>query len=294
MADFYLGNKQLKGAGVKINWTPELIEEYLKCKNDPVYFTEKYVKIITEDGIVPFIMRDYQKEMIVSFVENRYNMALCARQSGKTETFRAFVIHYILFNDNKTCAILANKGETAREILSKIQTTYMELPTWLQQGVTLFNKGSFALENGSRVLAAATSSSAIRGYTIQCLIIDEAAFVERWDEFYSAVMPTISSGKNTKIIMSSTPKGCNHYQKFWIESEQGQNDFKRFFVPWYKVPGRDETWKQETLRQMNNDTERFSQEMECVDKDTKINIRNKETGEIRTICISELYDEKYQ
>lgn len=257
----YLGNPLLKGRGVKIEWPPELVEELIKCKNDPVYFAEKYIKIVTAKGLVPFILRDYQKEMLSSFVENRFNMALMARQSGKTETVRAFILHYILFNREKTVALLANKGETAREILGKIQIAYQHLPKWMQHGVVGFGKGSFTLENGSRVIAASTSSSAIRGYTVQALVIDEAAFIERWDEFYASVMPTITEGDDTKLIMCSTPNGLNHYHKMWIESEQGKNEFIRFHVPWYKVPGRDAEWAKQYLSLLGNDTEKFAQEM---------------------------------
>jgi hypothetical protein len=263
MAETYLGNPLLKGRNVPVEWTEELIEEYLKCKADPVYFARTYLKIVTEEGLVPFDMRDYQEEMVRSFSQNRYNIALMARQSGKTETVRAFVIHYIIFNSYKTVAILANKAETAREILGKLQIAYQHLPKWLQQGIITFNKGSFELENGSRVLAAATSSGTIRGYTVHCLIIDEAAFVEKWDAFYQGVQPTISAGKETKLILISTPNGLNHFHDFWEQAVKGESRFKHFFIPWNKVPGRDEKWKEEELQALKNDHEKFAQEQEC-------------------------------
>ena len=165
------------------------------------------MKIVTEDGLSPFTMRSYQKDLLRSFVDNRFTIALMARQSGKTETFRAFIMHYILFNKYKTVALLADKDQTAQEILERMQISYMNLPLWLQQGVTTFNKRKFVLANGSRVISSATNQKACRGFTIHCLVIDEAAHVEHWDEFAKSVYPTISAGKETKVIMSSTPCG---------------------------------------------------------------------------------------
>ena len=263
MPRHYKGNEQLKGAGIQVAWTPELMAEMVKCKNDPIYFAETYMKIVTGDGLVPFNMRSYQKELMLSFVNNRFSIALMARQSGKTETFRAFIIHYILFNPFKTVALLADKAETAQEILEKLQISYMNLPSWLQQGVTTFNKRKFVLENGSRVISSATGPKAARGYTVHCLVIDECAHCEHWDEFYASVYPTISEFKESKIIMSSTPFGLNHFYKFWEESKQGKNEFKRHFVTWDMVPGRDEVWRKNALESLGNDFEKFDQEFCC-------------------------------
>ncbi len=260
----YRGNPLLRRAGSKQAVSQEMMAEWIKCKLDPIYFAEKYVKIITEKGLVPIKLRDYQSEMITSMNDNRFTISLQARQSGKTEIIRAFVLHYILFNEYKTVAILANKEDTAKEILGKIQVSYMNLPLWLQQGTLDFGKAKvIGLENGSRVLAAATSSDAIRGYTIHCLILDEAAFIENFDKFYSAVLPTISAGEETKLIMSSTPNGLNHFYRFWKDAEEGRNQFYKIFVPWDRVPGRTKKWKQETLEAMGNDQAKFEQEYEC-------------------------------
>jgi hypothetical protein len=255
---------EINAKGVLIEWTPDLIAEYKKCANDPIYFTERYIKIVTEDhGITNFIMRDYQKEMILSFKNNRFNIARMARQAGKTETYRAFILWFVLFHPQKTAVIVANKEKTSREILGKIQIAYRHLPPWIKQGVGPFNKNSMWLENGSRVIAEATSSDAIRGFNISLLVVDEAAHIEHWDEFYASVFSTIVSGTNTKLIMVSTPKGLNHFHKFWVDAENGRNDFKYFYVPWYKVPGRDEEWKRVCLGGMNNDQSKFDQEMLC-------------------------------
>jgi hypothetical protein len=261
----YKGNVNLKRRSVEIQWTPELVQEYVKCAKDPVYFIEKYMKIISiNEGLINFNLYDYQKEMITSMAENRYTVIATARQAGKSTTTCGFILWYIIFNPDKTVALLANKGDTAREILGRIQLAYQHLPKWLQQGIIEWNKGSFVLENNSRVIAAATSSDAIRGYSINLLFIDEAAFIDTWDEFFTSVYPTISSGNDSKIVLVSTPNGLNHFHKIWVEAEQQKNQYKPIKVMWYDVPGRDDKWREDTIAAMSFDTEKFEQEY-CVE-----------------------------
>ena len=262
----YNGNILLKRENQDIEWTEDLVIEIIKCSSDPVYFTETYMKIINiDDGLVNFKLYPYQKKMLKSFADNRFNIITTARQAGKSTTTCAFILWYILFNPEKTVALLANKGDTAREILGRIQLAYQHLPKWLQQGVKEWNKGSFVLENNSRVIAAATSSDAIRGYSINLLFIDEAAFIENWESFFTSVYPTISSGKESKIILVSTPNGLNHFYKTWINSDfkENVNGYAGIRVGWRDVPGRDEKWRHNTLASMNFDLEKFSQEYEC-------------------------------
>lgn len=259
----YNGNANLKRAGVGIDWTPEMLAEYMKCSNDPVYFCRTYMKIIHVDkGLVNFDLYGYQENMLRSMQNNRYTILATARQIGKSTTTCAFILWYILFNPEKTVALLANKGDTAREILGKVQLAYQHLPKWLQQGVVEWNKGSFVLENQSRVVAAATSSDSIRGYSINLLFIDEAAFIENWDEFFNSTFPTISSGETTKVVLVSTPNGMNHFYKTWDYALQKKNEYNPIKVMWYDVPGRDDAWKEKTLAAMNYDYEKFSQEHE--------------------------------
>lgn len=259
----YNGNSLLKRANQDIDWTEEMVLEVIKCSQDPVYFTEKYMKIVNIDkGLINFKLYDYQKEMLRSFADNRFNIITTARQAGKSTTTCAFILWYIIFNPDKTVALLANKGDTAREILGKIQLAYQHLPKWLQQGVKEWNKGSFELENNSRVIASATSSDNIRGYTINLLFIDEAAFIENWDEFFTSVYPTISSGTESKIILVSTPNGLNHFYSIWVNAIEKRNQYSAIKVKWQDVPGRDEKWKQDTLSSMNFDLEKFAQEYE--------------------------------
>jgi hypothetical protein len=260
----YNGNPLLKKARKQIAWTAEQVQEWLKCAQDPIYFAEKYIKIVHVDhGFIPIRMYDYQKEIVVKLQNNRRVTVVTSRQAGKTTTAAAIILHYILFNEHKTVALLANKGDAAREILDRIKLAYEALPDWLQQGVVEWNKGSIELENGCKVLAAATSSSAIRGKSISLLYIDEAAFVENWDEFFASVFPTISSGETTKILFTSTPNGLNHFYKTCEGAKEGINGYEYVEVPWQRVPGRDEKWYKETLAAMDFDTEKFAQEFEC-------------------------------
>ena len=261
----YKGNTNLKRRDEAIDWTPELVQEYVKCAQDPIYFIEKYMKIISiNKGLVNFTLYDYQKTMIKSMTNNRYSVIATARQAGKSTTTCGFILWYIIFHADKTVALLANKGDTAREILGRIQLAYQHLPKWLQQGVVEWNKGSFVLENNSRVVAAATSSDAIRGYSINLLFIDEAAFIDTWDEFFTSVYPTISSGDESKIVLVSTPNGLNHFHKIWSDANQGKNQYNPTQVMWYDVPGRDEKWKEDTIAAMSGDVEKFNQEY-CVE-----------------------------
>lgn len=260
----YNGNPLLKKSRKKIVWTHDQVQEWLKCAQDPVYFAEKYIKIVHVDrGLIPIVMYDYQKEIVTKLQNNRRVTVVTSRQAGKTTTAAAIILHYILFNEHKTVALLANKGDAAREILDRIKIAYEALPQWIQQGVDEWNKGSIELENGCKVLAAATSSSAIRGKSISLLYIDEAAFVENWDEFFASVFPTISSGETTKILFTSTPNGLNHFYKTCMGAADGSNGYQYVEVPWQRVPGRDEAWRLETLAAMDFDHEKFAQEFEC-------------------------------
>ena len=260
----YNGNVLLKRSNQNIQWSPDLVQEWVKCSEDPIYFVENYMKIISlNEGLQTFNPYPYQRKMIKSFVDNRYTVVTTARQAGKSTTTCGFILWYIIFHADKTVALLANKGETAREILGRVQLAYQHLPQWLQQGVKEWNKGSFVLENNSRVIAAATSASAIRGYTINLLFIDEAAHIDNWNEFFTSVYPTISSGTDSKIVLVSTPNGLNHFYSTWINAVEGRNGYNPILVNWQAVPGRDEKWKQDTLAGMNFDIEKFDQEMNC-------------------------------
>ena len=235
----YLGNVNLKRKGTSIEWSPDLVAEYIKCAKDVIYFAEKYIQIVHVDhGLIPIELYDYQKEIIKKSEKTRNVIVNTSRQAGKTTTAVVLILHYILFNEHKTVALLANKGDAAREILDRIKIAFEALPKWIQQGVIEWNKGSVEFENGCKILAAATSSSAIRGKSVSFLYIDETAFVENWDTFFASVFPTISSGETTKIILTSTPNGLNHFYKTIEGAKEDRNGYAWVEVPWYKVPGR--------------------------------------------------------
>ena len=263
-SDVYLGNPNLKRTNVNIEWTQENIEEYLKCKEDPVYFTENYIKIINlDEGLVPFEMYPFQEKLVKNFHENRFNICKMPRQSGKSTTVVSYLLHYALFNDSVTIGILANKAATARELLGRLQTAYEALPHWMQQGVAVWNRGSVELENKSKIIAASTSASAVRGMSFNIIFLDEFAFIPNHiaDDFFSSVYPTISSGKSTKVIIVSTPKGMNHFYRLWHDSELGRNEYVSTEVHWSEVPGRDDAWKEQTIK--NTSEAQFRVEFEC-------------------------------
>ena len=264
MADVYLGNPNLKKINVPVEFTQEQIQEFDSCSKDPLYFIQNYVKIVSlDDGLIPFKMYDFQKEIIGTMHNNRFTICKLPRQSGKSTIIVAYLLHYALFNPNSNVAILANKSSTARDILGRLQLAYENIPKFLQQGVLNWNKGSIELENGSKIVAAATSSSAVRGGSYNIIFLDEFAFVPATiaEQFFSSVFPTISSGKNTKMIIVSTPHGMNMYYKLWTDAVNKQNDYVPIEVHWSEVPGRDQKWKENTIR--NTSQEQFNQEFEC-------------------------------
>jgi hypothetical protein len=260
----YKGNPNLKAENVQIEFTKENIQEYIKCKEDPIYFAKNYIKIVSlDDGLIPFSMYDFQEKLITNFHENRFNIAKLPRQTGKSTTVVSYLLHYALFNDNIRIAILANKAATAIELLGRLQLSYENLPKWLQQGVGSWNKGSLELENGSKIVAASTSSSAVRGNSFNIIFLDEFAFIPNHiaEQFFSSVYPTISSGQSTKVIIISTPNGMNMFYKLWHDAERGKNGYIPLEVHWSAVPGRDAEWKRQTIA--NTSERQFTQEFEC-------------------------------
>ena len=262
--DIYLGNPYLKKANVPTNFSPKQVKEFIKCSQDPVHFIQKYIKIVSLDkGLVPFDMYDFQVDMVRKFDEDRFNIAKLPRQSGKSTIVTSYLLWYVLFNDNVNVAILANKAATAREMLGRLQLSYENLPKWMQQGIVGWNKGSLELENGSKILAASTSASAVRGMSFNVIFLDEFAFIPNHiaDQFFSSVYPTISSGKSTKVIIISTPHGMNMFYKLWHDAERGKNEYTTTEVHWSQVPGRDDVWKEQTIA--NTSEEQFRVEFEC-------------------------------
>jgi hypothetical protein len=260
----YLGNPNLKRSNVQVEFTAEQIHEYLKCKNDPVYFAKNYIKIVSlDEGEVPFSMYPFQEKLVRNFHEHRFNICKMPRQTGKSTTCVSYLLHYAIFNANVNIAILANKASTARDLLGRLQFAYEKLPQWMQQGIEVYNKGSMELENGSKILAASTSASAVRGGSYNVIFLDEFAFIPNHiaDQFFASVYPTISSGKSTKVIMVSTPHGMNHFYRYWHDAQRGKNEYIATEVHWSEVPGRDSEWKRQTIA--NTSEQQFKVEFEC-------------------------------
>ena len=260
----YLGNPNLKKANVKVEFTQENIEEFIKCKSDPVYFAKNYIKIVSlDEGLVPFSLYPFQEKLINNFHNDRFNICKMPRQTGKSTTVVSYLLHYAVFNDNVNIAILANKASTARDLLGRLQLAYENLPKWMQQGVLVWNKGSLELENGSKILAASTSASAVRGGSYNVIFLDEFAFIPNHiaDQFFASVYPTISSGQKTKVIIVSTPHGMNHFYRMWHDAERNKNEYIPTEVHWSEVPGRDAVWKEQTIA--NTSEQQFRVEFEC-------------------------------
>ena len=262
--NIYLGNPNLKKANTQIEFTQEQILEFVACRHDPVYFAKKYIKIVSlDEGLVNFDLYPFQEKLVRNFHENRFNICKMPRQTGKSTTCVSYLLHYAVFNDNVNIAILANKASTARDLLGRLQLAYENLPKWMQQGILAWNKGSLELENGSKILAASTSASAVRGGSYNVIFLDEFAFIPNHiaDQFFASVYPTISSGQSTKVIIVSTPHGMNHFYRMWHDSEKGKNEYIPTDVHWSEVPGRDEKWRQQTIA--NTSEAQFKVEFEC-------------------------------
>lgn len=284
------GNPNVKSVGVEISYTPEQIKEFVKCAKNPIYFIETYGKVVSLDrGIVPFKMYEYQKRIVNTVHNNRFTIAKLFRQSGKSTIMAAYILWYVTFNRNKTACILGNKQSIAAEILSRVQYMHELLPKWLKQGVSVWNRLSVNFENGSRVFCASSSVSSVRGHSINLLMLDEFAFLpnDKADEFMASVFPTLSSSKDSKIIIISTPNGLNHFAKIWMEAEEGKNNFVTVEGKWQEA--RDQEWADSMYKLLGKT--RFTSEVLCVDGDTLIEVFDKKEKRKRKIKIREIYDE---
>lgn len=287
----YMGIPGLRAAGEKVEMTAYEINEYIRCESDILYFAEHYFYIQTvDDGRVKIPLWEFQKKLLKIMIDppnnKRHVVVLSARQMSKTTVATIFLLHFLLFDKECNGAILANNEKTARDILSRIQMAYLNLPLWLQQGVSDagWNKGSIQLENGVNIIAASTSSNSVRGRALKKIFLDEAAFVFDyiWEDFWNSVLPTISSGKTSQIIMVSTPRGMNHFYNIYKDAVNDKNNFYPVKIAWHERPDRDEEWKKNTMKDINLQT--WNQEYNCTGYDTIINIDGDDTS------IGGLYD----
>ena len=236
----------LRRAGVSFRMSPEEQEEYIKCALDVHYFTEQYCKVKTEDGSVGQIkLREYQKEILDNFVNSRFNILMASRQVGKTISASIFMLHTILFSNDKNIMIVANKGDTAVEIVDKIKSIYSLLPFFLKPGIKTWNQKSLTFENGCRIKTSARSKTPAIGFTIDVLYLDEFAHIPSniIEPYYTAAYPTVSAVQNSKIIITSTPNGMNLFHKLLTDAERPEgdplkNNYKAMRVYWHQVPGR--------------------------------------------------------
>jgi hypothetical protein len=285
MNNGYNGNFSLKRTGVDFSYTEEQVLEIAKCVEDPIYFIDNYCYIVTLDhGIQPFKLYDCQKKKIKLIHDNRKVILMEGRQQGKTTSAAAYILWYTLFQDNKNVAVLANKATTAREIMARYQLMFEYLPKWMQQGVKTWNKGDIELENGSIVFTAATTAAGIRGKSVNLLYIDEAAIIPNTvaDAFFTAVYPVISAGQTTKILITSTPLGYNHFWKFWNDAVNKNNDFVPMFIPYWEIPGRDQKWAEEQKRQLGD--LKYNQEVLCKFLGSSLTLINSDTIEYMSTC----------
>lgn len=281
----YLGNSSLKRTGIDLSYSEDQVLELAKCAEDPIYFIDNYCYIVTLDhGIQPFKLYDCQKKKIKLIHDNRKVILMEGRQQGKTTSAAAYILWYTLFQESKTVAVLANKASTAREIMSRYQLMYEHLPDWMQQGIKTWNKGDIELENGSIVFTAATTAAGIRGKSVNLLYIDEAAIIPNTvaDAFFTAVYPVISAGQTTKILITSTPLGYNHFWKFWNDAVNKNNDFVPMFIPYWEIPGRDEKWAEEQKRQLGD--LKYNQEVLCKFLGSSLTLINSDTIEYMSTC----------
>ena len=252
---FYENNTKLLKGDLNFDRTPEEIEEWLKCKNDIIYFVEKYCKLMTPEGIKYVKMRDYQKKYLKHLVNNRLSIYLACRQCAKTTTSTVFMLHYILFNVDKNALVLGNKRKTAVEILDKAKKIYLELPYFLKPGIYKWNEAEIVLDNGCRLMAEATTINSGISFTFHCVLADEFAHVAPniIDKFYNNLFPTITAGK-ARFMITSTQNGYNLFYRLYKAAEAGVSEYSAFKTDWYEVPEwnpdtkqwekRDEAWHQ--------------------------------------------------
>ena len=262
--EYYQGIEGIKGVNTDKKMTKEMVQEYIKCSTDPKYFIENYIIITTPDGDeVPFKLYDYQCEMLEKIENNRLNVYLCCRQAGKSQFLVGYVLWNIIFKRNFKVKWLANKLDTAMEMIDRIKFSYSKLPLWIQKAVKEFNKSSLTLENNSKVSCASTTMNSGRGSSVSLLLLDEFAFVDRniQDAFLASAFPTILSGKKTKLCLISTPNGQEKFYELFTSAQKGLNSFAWLFVDWKRVPGRDENWKKMAIDV--NGLAKFRVEHEC-------------------------------
>lgn len=259
---FYLGNKNLPVPETQFEWTPEMVEDLERARKSILHFSRFFYIVNLDEGKQPIKLYPYQKRILKALVENRFNVVLASRQIGKTTILTIFALWMICFNDDYRVLLIANKEGTAKNIFKRIRLAYEMLPNFLKPGVINYAKEGMELANGSSIGISTTTSDAARGESINCLLIDEAAFIpaEFMNDFWESVFPVISSSKKSKIFMLSTPNGVgNLFYNIYSEALNDANGWHHERVDWWEVPGRDEKWKEMTVKALGS-AEAFNQE----------------------------------
>lgn len=260
------GNPNLRGQFESIEYTQEQLEEYLKCRDDFFYFCENYCYIRSGTNIVKFIPYDYQKELVKDILSNKFSLAKMSRQSGKSTILSALITWFVIFEENYEVLIAAHVHKQAIEIMGRCKTIIENLPLWLQDGIVKWNELEIVLENNSKITSSATTKNAARGRSPTFILLDEFAFVDTniANEFYNSIYPTLSAPTNTKakLVIISTPNGMNHFYKLAVDAKSKKNNFKYNEINWNDVPGRDDAFREKTIKDVGLD--RWEQEFECI------------------------------
>jgi len=299
----------LRPARCKISYTEEMIREIHRCRESYKYFIENYVQMTTDNGFTFIKLRKYQEKILHAYFHEKRIVLMMGRQMSKSSTTALYILYSILFGKDLSFGIAANQQKMAVEVLTVVKESYLMLPLWMQQGVRTWNSTSIFLENKCKIKTSATTPTAFRGMTFSShytlkrktgpdlilastLAIDEVAFINTkiFNAFKKSVFPTVSAGLESKIFMFSTPNGMNHFKKIWDDAKNHKSNFKALYIHWSEHPDRDEKWKKEKIKELNNVTE-WLQEFECVEGDTTITIRiNKKNKNIPIRELEKLLD----
>jgi hypothetical protein len=252
---FYEGNFNYKKANIVFEYTEKEMSDIKRCATDILYFAENFATVMTDNGLQRIKLRDYQKAMLLSFVDNRFSICLASRQVGKTICSAIFIAWYLLFNFDKNALILSNKGGTTKEILDKAKAIIENLPFFLKPGILKNDVMNMKFDNGCRIVGQSTTGKAGIGFTIHLLFLDEFAHIHHSfiNSFYENVYPTLSSSRVSRIIITSTPNGYNKFFEIYDAADRGVNEFAPFRVDWWQVPGRDEKWKEQEVKNLGSE-----------------------------------------
>jgi len=260
---FFKKDIEFRAPNLAYNYSDYELDELKKSANDIFYFTREYVTIKDENGQLLKIrhLRDYQEEILDSFVHHQMNILMASRQIGKTVASAIYIVHFMLFNRDKNVMIVADVSDTTKEILDKVRSIIEHLPFFMKPGIVINNVNSIKLDNGCRIIGRTTTKKTGIGFSIDLLYMDEFAHIN--DSyikfFYRSIYPTISGILTAKIIISSTPNGTNKFYKLWQAAIEGKNSYYPLRVDYWQVPGRDEAWKAKTIADLGS-VEDFNQE----------------------------------